>query len=255
MRPPPVGSQPPSYPLDRTPIRDVPPFATDLSQTLAEVGTNRGPGSVVDPGVPGRVPLRYRRASRSSSPASTTRCSRARAARWSRCWSGWARGRVPGRADVLRADARNSGYAARGAALVERFRACSASEASSRRRRRARASCASSRRGAAAGYEFTEFLVDVLGVEDVGASFPHRVTLTRRATRCGAARRRPAGAAAARGARDRPRRARATRRSAAASAGPSRSRTPTRRWRCCPTSCATSSTRGAEVCTAADTRA
>jgi L-lactate dehydrogenase complex protein LldE len=26
-------------------------------------------------------------------------------------------------------------------------------------------------------YELTEFLVDVLGVEDVGASFPHRVTL------------------------------------------------------------------------------
>jgi L-lactate dehydrogenase complex protein LldE len=33
--------------------------------------------------------------------------------------------------------------------------------------------------GEAAGrvYELTEFLVDVLGVEDVGASFPHRVTL------------------------------------------------------------------------------
>jgi L-lactate dehydrogenase complex protein LldE len=33
--------------------------------------------------------------------------------------------------------------------------------------------------GAVAGrvYELTEFLVDVLGIEDVGASFPHRVTL------------------------------------------------------------------------------
>ena len=41
-------------------------------------------------------------------------------------------------------------------------------------------------------------------------------------------------------------------RSAAASAARSRSRTPTRRWRCWPTSCAASSTRGAEVCTAGD---
>ena len=58
-----------------------------------------------------------------------------------------------------------------------------------------------------------------------------------------AAGRRPAAAAAGGRAGDRPRGARGRRRSAAASAGRSRSRTPTRRWRCSPTSCGGSSTR------------
>ena len=35
-------------------------------------------------------------------------------------------------------------------------------------------------------YELSEFLVDVLEVEDVGAYYPHRVTYHRPATRCGA---------------------------------------------------------------------
>ena len=66
--------------------------------------------------------------------------------------------------------------AAAGAALRARVR----------RRRRGRlavgvvrrASCASTSRGrSSASFELTEFLVDQLGVDDVGASFPHRVTL------------------------------------------------------------------------------
>ncbi len=38
-------------------------------------------------------------------------------------------------------------------------------------------------------YELSEFLVDVLGVVDVGAYFPHRVTYHPLATRCGCSRR------------------------------------------------------------------
>jgi Fe-S oxidoreductase len=81
-------------------------------------------------------------------------------------------------------------------------------------------------------YELTEFLVDQLGVVDVGASFPHRVVLH---PTCHSLRLLRVG--------DRPRRlARAVRgidlviwrpRSAAGSAVRSRSRTLTRRWRCC----------------------
>ena len=72
-------------------------------------------------------------------------------------------------------------------------------------------------------YELSEFLVDVLGVTDVGAYFPHRVTYhptchSLRMLRVGDA---PA-AAAARGARARPGRAAATRRPAAGSAARSR---------------------------------
>ena len=82
-------------------------------------------------------------------------------------------------------------------------------------------------------YELTEFLVDVLGVTDVGAALPaHASRSTRPATRCGCS-----------GVGDRPRRlleavdgldagrpaAVPTR--AAGSAARSRSRTPTRRWR------------------------
>ena len=98
---------------------------------------------------------------------------------------------------------------------------------------------------AAKTYELSEFLVDVLGVSDVGAYFPHRVTYhptchSLRMLRVGdkpiklLARRRCAGAC------------RAARRliNAAASVAHSRSRTPTRRRPCWPTKCATSWTRG-----------
>ena len=93
---------------------------------------------------------------------------------------------------------------------------------------------------AARTYELSEFLVDVLGVTDVGAYYPHRVTYhptchSLRVLRVG----------------DRPLRLLRevqglssstcpTPRCAAASAAPSRSRTPTSRRRCSATSCATS---------------
>ena len=95
------------------------------------------------------------------------------------------RGRVPRRADLLRADARQLGLPA-----TRRGRSPSGSGACSPA---PTPSCARARR--APGfvreqyprlgvpfegppvYELCEFLVDVLGVEDVGASFPHRVTL------------------------------------------------------------------------------
>ena len=93
-------------------------------------------------------------------------------------------------------------------------------------------------------FELTEFLVDRLGVVDVGASFPHRVTLH---PTCHSLRLLEIG--------DRPRRLlsavrgidlvelRRARASAAGSAGRSRSRTPTRRWRCSRTRSGTCSTR------------
>ena len=70
----------------------------------------------------------------------------------------------------------NTGYEAR--PLVERFgRVFDAAEAVVS----PSASCVGFVRERLAGgppvYELTEFIVDVLGVEDVGASFPHRVTL------------------------------------------------------------------------------
>ena len=100
-------------------------------------------------------------------------------------------------------------------------------------------------------FELSELLVRRLGVEDVGASFPRRVTYhptchSLRVTRVGDA---PLRLLAER-ARPRARRARRAPRSAAASAGRSRSRTPTRRARCSPTSARASRRRGAEVCTA-----
>jgi len=71
----------------------------------------------------------------------------------------------------------NSGYATEGRALAERFAKVFADAevvvSPS-------ASCVGMVREHAPGvrvHELTEFLVDVLGVEDVGASFPHRVTL------------------------------------------------------------------------------
>jgi L-lactate dehydrogenase complex protein LldE len=70
----------------------------------------------------------------------------------------------------------NSGYAREGAALAERFARVFAGEevvvSPS-------ASCVGYLREHGAGdrvYEFSELLVDRLGVEDVGAVFPHRVT-------------------------------------------------------------------------------
>ena len=76
---------------------------------------------------------------------------------------------------------------------------------------------------------------------------------TRPATRCALLQpRRRAAAAAARRARARARRARRTPTSAAASAARSRSRTPTPRRRCWPTSCAPCSTPAPRSCAAAD---
>jgi L-lactate dehydrogenase complex protein LldE len=71
----------------------------------------------------------------------------------------------------------NSGYAREGAALARRFaRVFSDAEVVVT----PSASCAAMLRGHTGGgapvYELSEFLVEVLGVEDVGAYFPHRVT-------------------------------------------------------------------------------
>ena len=90
-----------------------------------------------------------------------------------------------------------------------------------------------------AGLELSELLVDRLGVEDVGAVYPHRVDVPPDVPLAAAAGRgRRAAAAAARGARPGARGAARAPTSAAASAARSRSRTPTRRWRCWPTRCA-----------------
>ena len=96
---------------------------------------------------------------------------------------------------------------------------------------------------AARTYELSELLVDVLGVTDVGAYYPHTVTYhptchSLRMLRVGD---RPLqllrdGRRAAAG------RAARARRSAAGSAARSRSRTPTPPPRCWPTRCGTSST-------------
>jgi L-lactate dehydrogenase complex protein LldE len=72
----------------------------------------------------------------------------------------------------------NSGYAREGAALARRFaRVFAGAEAVVT----PSASCAGMLRHQLSGgppvYELTELLVDRLGVEDVGAHFPHRVTL------------------------------------------------------------------------------
>ena len=71
----------------------------------------------------------------------------------------------------------NSGYAREGAALARRFaRVFSRAEVVVT----PSVSCAGMLRehtgGGAPVYELSEFLVDVLGVEDVGAYYPHRVT-------------------------------------------------------------------------------
>ena len=90
------------------------------------------------------------------------------------------RGRLPGGADLLRPDARQLGLRrARARALARRFERVFGGRrgASSRRRRRASAMVREHCPAVADRvFELTEFLVDVLGVEDVGASFPHRVT-------------------------------------------------------------------------------
>ena len=83
-------------------------------------------------------------------------------------------------ADLLRADARQLGLRATrrwvDGALRARLRR--ATTRSSRPRRRASRMCASECPAVADRvFELTEFLVDRLGVVDVGASFPHRVTL------------------------------------------------------------------------------
>ena len=105
-------------------------------------------------------------------------------------------------------------------------------------------------------YELSEFLVDVLGVTDVGAYFPHRVTYH---PTCHSLRMLGVG--------DRPQRLLEPvrgielvdlphgRRSAAASAAPSRSRTPTPRSRWAPTRRATSATPAPRCSSPATTRA
>ena len=95
---------------------------------------------------------------------------------------------------------------------------------------------------AARTYELSELLVDVLGVEDVGAYYPHRVTYH---PTCHSLRMLRVGDKPLRLLRDvrgiDPGRAARRRTSAAGSAARSRSRTPTRPPRCWPTRCATCS--------------
>ena len=101
------------------------------------------------------------------------------------------------------------------------------------------------RRVARGCYELTEFLVDVLGVTDVGAYFPHRVTYhpTCHGLRVlGSATGRGGCSRAVRG--PRPWSSCPAPTSAAASAAPSPSRTPTCRWRWAPTRSAARSATG-----------
>ena len=80
--------------------------------------------------------------------------------------------------------------------------------------------------------ELSEFLVDTLGVTDVGARFPHTVAFHPTChSHPAAGRRRPADPAARRGRGADLGRPAAIRRRAAGSAARSRSRTPTPRWR------------------------
>ena len=106
-----------------------------------------------------------------------------------------ARRRVPAAAELLRADARQHRLPARGAAAgaqprrhLRRLRRGRRAERLVRRRRSATSTPTSPSRRAtprwptapgpspARTYELSEFLVDVLGVTDVGAYYPHRVT-------------------------------------------------------------------------------
>ena len=182
------------------------------------------------------------------------------------------RGDVPAGADLLRADAhRTPGTCARRCRWSAGTSRCSRTT----RRRRARPARAPARCGtstrwwrggsgdealarraeavAARTYELSELLVDVLGVEDVGAYYPHRVTYhpTCHSLRL-LRRRRPAAAAAA------PRCAGSTwsscrtPRCAAGSAARSRSRTPTRPRPCWPTRCARCWPPAPRSCTAGD---
>ena len=102
--------------------------------------------------------------------------------------------------------------------------------------------------------ELSEFLVDVLGVTDVGARFPHTVAFhpTCHSLRLLGVGDRPQRLLR-RGRRPQPGRPARRRRSAAGSAGRSRSRTPTRRSRWATTRSTTCSATGAEVLTAGDT--
>ena len=152
------------------------------------------------------------------------------------------RGGLPRGADVLRADARQHRLPARGRSRSWRTtsRCSSRTTRWSRRPGRAPAACGTSTRWsrerygppgladraravAARTYELSELLVDVLGVEDVGAAYPHRVTYhpTCHSLRH-ARRRRQAAAAAPQRQGPGPRRAARRRRSAAASAARSR---------------------------------
>ena len=182
-------------------------------------------------------------------------------------------GRFPAGADLLRADALQHRLPARGhpagaplcrglraaemvvapsascVGMVRDFYARAAEDAAtarSRRRWRARPPRV---------FELSEFLVKQLGVEDVGAYYPHRVTYH---PTCHSLRMLHVG--------DAPLRLlRAVRGidlvelpnadSAAASAAPSRSRTPTPRWRCSSDKLRCILRHGAEVCARPITRA
>ena len=119
--------------------------------------------------------------------------------------------------------------------------------------RRRGAGRAAPRRWPRRTYELSELLVDVLGVEDVGAYYPHRVTYH---PTCHSLRMLRVG--------DKPLRLLRqvpgidlvelpdAEQPAAGSAARSRSRTPTPPPRCWPTRCASVLATGAEVCTAGD---
>ena len=151
----------------------------------------------------------------SSSPASTTSLTRPPASRSPACWSGSATPSSSRRPDLLRADARQQRLPGRGHA--DGRAASSTSSTATTPIVAPSGSCVAMVRDqyprlrpgqppsvAARTYELSELLVDVLGVTDVGARFPHRVTYhpTCHGLRH-AAPRRPAAAAAARGARHR----------------------------------------------------
>ena len=232
-------------------------------------GTGRG-GPPVRGGLAGRL-WGWLGVPRGAPPCGlATRCSPRREGRGAAAGAAGGRRRVPDGADLLRADdgqhrlPRRGGAA--GAAFVDAFAGYdavvvpSASCAGSVRHQHALVARALGRRGARGRrwrevaprtYELTEFLVDVLGVADVGASFPHRVTYH---PTCHSLRMLGVG--------DRPLRLLAAvrgigwstcrrPRSAAGSAARSRSRTPTPRWRWARTRSHVRET-GAEVLVAGD---
>ncbi len=206
MRPPPVGSLAallPSRPDAVTPLHSA--FGTDLLQTLARRRHEPRVRSVVDPGVAGRVPLRYRHARRALHHLLQRHALPGRrAGRRSRCSSG--SGSRSTSRPSRRAAARCTATRAT-SSRPRRSRAGSCARSATRRRSsRPSASCAGMvreaypRLAALAGdedlaraaadvvprvYELTEFLVDVLGRRGRRRLVPAPGdATTRRATRC-----------------------------------------------------------------------